>query len=176
MRLAVDMTQSEIATRSGISQSTITKIERGTINGSYEAVASIFKVLQEEMVKRRAGHTVNEVATEDVVTVQMSDNLRRASEIMRESGFSQLPVFDGKVHVGSISERGILRLLREGTSMDELGERSVTSVMEESFPIVSGETPLEIVASLLSFSGAVLVADRGEVTGIVTSSDVLKLI
>jgi predicted transcriptional regulator len=176
MRLGIDMTQSDLASRSGVSQSTITKIERGTIHGSYETVSNIFKVLQEEIDKRRAGRKVKEVATIDVIYVQVSDNLRRASEIMRERGFSQLPVFDGKVHVGSVSERGVLRLLREGTSMADLGEQSVDSSMEEAFPIVSEETLLETVTPLLSHSGAVLVADRGNITGIVTSSDVLKLI
>ena len=176
MRLGIDMTQTELAARSGVSQSTITKIERGTIHGSYEAVSSIFRVLQEEMDKRRAGRTVKEVATKDVISVQVSDNLRRASEIMREKGFSQLPVFDGKMHVGSVSERGILRLLREGTSMTDLGEKSVESSMEDACPIVGEETLLETITPLLSHSGAVLVADKGIIRGIVTSSDVLKLI
>ncbi|HUV25009.1 MAG TPA: CBS domain-containing protein [Methanomassiliicoccales archaeon] len=176
MRLGIDMTQAELATKSGVSQSTVTKIERGTIHGSYEAVSSIFRVLQEEMDKHRAGRRVKEVATMDVISVQVSDNLRRASEIMRERGFSQLPVFDGKMHVGSVSERGVLRLLREGISMAELGERSVESSMEESFPIVSEETLLETITPLISHSGAVLVADRGNIIGIVTSSDVLRLI
>ncbi len=176
MRLAVEMTQAELASRSEVSQSTITKIERGSINGSYESVASIFKVLQEEIGRRKVGMRVSEVATRDIISVQVSDSLRRASEIMREKGFSQLPIFEGKIHVGSVSERGILRLLREGTSMEELGGLSVESVMEESFPIVSGETLLETVTQLISHSGAVLVSERGEATGIVTSSDVLKLI
>lgn len=176
MRMAVDMTQAELASRSEVSQSTITKIERGTINGSYEAVASIFQILQDEIGKRRARKTVKEVATGDVISVQISCNLRKASEIMRERGFSQLPVFDGKVHVGSVSERGILRLLREGNSMVEIGEKTVESVIEEAFPIVGQETMIETITPLISYSGAVLVADRGKITGILTSSDILKLI
>ena len=170
------MTQAELASRSGVSQSTITKIERGSINGSYDAVASIFTVLQEEMDKRREGMKVSEVATSDIISVQMTDNLRKASEVMREKGFSQLPVFDGKVHVGSVSERGILRLLREGHGMEELGDFFVEAVMEDAFPIVSGETMLDSVTPLVSHWGAILVAERGEITGIITSSDVIKLI
>ncbi len=176
MRLSIDMTQSELASRANVSQSTITKIERGTINGSYEAIASLFSVLQEEVNRRSEGMKVLDVATRDIISVEISDNLRRASEIMREKGFSQLPVFDGKIHMGSVSERGILRLLREGHNMEELGDFSVETVMEEAFPIVSTETMLDTVTPLISHSGAVLVAERGEITGILTSSDVLKLI
>jgi len=48
--------------------------------------------------------------------------------------------------------------------------------MDETFPVISEETPIETVTSLLSASHAVLVVRRGTITGIITSSDVLKLI
>jgi predicted transcriptional regulator len=95
---------------------------------------------------------------------------------MRESGYSQLPVFNGVQHVGSISEFKILSLLRDGSKMEDLGELTVGSIMMDSFPIVSEEAAVEVVTSLLSASNAVLVSRKGSIVGIITSSDVLKLL
>lgn len=176
LRKSLDLTQSELALLSNVSQSTVAKIEKGLISGSYDIMVRIFNALYEEMNKRRQGKVAKDVASRNVVGINLGEKVRKASEIMREKGFSQLPVFDDERPIGSISEFGILRLLKEGASMKDLAERSVESIMDESFPIVSEETPLEIVTSLLSFSKAVLVAKRGKVTGIITSSDVLKLI
>jgi len=176
MRVSLGLTQVELARLSGISQSTITKIERGTIRGSYESVAAIFTVLFDIMERRIRGRKAKEVASKEVICVTAEDKVKKASEIMREKGFSQLPVLmDGK-HVGSISDRILLKLIREGESMDELGERRVREIMGDVFPVVSEETPLEAITNLLAFSDAVLVAKRGEIRGIITSSDVLKLI
>ena len=48
--------------------------------------------------------------------------------------------------------------------------------MMDSFPIVSEEAAVEVVTSLLSASNAVLVSRKGSIVGIITSSDVLKLL
>lgn len=176
MRLALNMTQSELSRRSGVSQSTIAKIERGNIRGSYDSVARIFQIIYDEMDRKKRGKKVKQVASMNPVMIQKGERLRRASELMREGGFSQLPVFDGKAHVGSVSEKDILRLLREGKRMSELAKEPVEKLMEDVFPIVSEDTPLEVVTVLLSHSGAVLVSDGGGIIGIVTSSDLLKLI
>jgi predicted transcriptional regulator len=176
MRKALDITQVELAGMSGVSQSTIAKIEKGSINGSYEAIVRIFDALQEEMGKRRPGKKAIDVASKNVISVQVHEKVKSATEVMRRTGYSQLPILDGEQPVGSIRDYGILRLVRDGASMDEIGERSVQTIMEDAFPVVSEETPLETVTSLLSTSSAVLVGKKGKVTGIITSSDVLKLL
>lgn len=176
MRKALDITQMQLASMSGVSQSTIAKIERGAIKGSYEVMVTIFQVLREETKERRKGQNAGQVASRDVVSVQVHEKVKKASEVMREGGFSQLPVFDGPYHIGSVSENGILRRLRDGESMADLGEKALEDVLEDVFPIVSEETSLEVVTTLLSTSSAVLVSRRGRVTGIITSSDVLKLL
>jgi predicted transcriptional regulator len=176
LRKLLDLTQSELASRSGVSQSTIAKIEKGSINGSYEAVAKIFMVLNDEMKKSGKNVRASEVASKNVITVQASDSVRRASELMRESGFSQLPVFEGAQPVGSISEYGILQMVREGTSLEELGERTVGSIMDDFFPVLSERTPLEVVTCALSSNHAVLIAKAGKISGIITSSDLLRLL
>jgi predicted transcriptional regulator len=176
MRKALDLTQVQLSSQSGISQSTIAKIENGNINGSYETVTKLFETLEEEMNQRRKGKRAKDVSSKDIVSIQASEKVKRATELMRESGYSQLPVFDGPQPVGSVSEYGILLLMRDGTSMEEIGERPIRSIMNEAFPVVTEDTPLQTVTSLLSSSSAVLVSRKGKVTGIITSSDVLKLL
>jgi predicted transcriptional regulator len=176
LRKSLDITQSELASLSGVSQSTIAKMERGSIRGSYSAVVRIFEVLQEEMSKRREGMKAKDVASTNIVSIQASEKVKRATEVMRESGYSQLPVFNGVQHVGSISEFKILSLLRDGSKMEDLSELTVGSIMMDSFPIVSEEAAVEVVTSLLSASNAVLVSRKGSIVGIITSSDVLKLL
>lgn len=47
MRKALDITQAELAAESGISQSTIAKIERNRISASYSTVVTLFEALDE---------------------------------------------------------------------------------------------------------------------------------
>jgi predicted transcriptional regulator len=176
LRKSIDLTQAELASLSGVSQSTVAKIERGGISGSYDAMVRIFKVLHDEVNKRRRGMKARDVTSGKVVSVQVDEKVKRVSEIMRETGYSQLPVFEGARPVGSVSEYGVLMLLKDGTRMEDLAEKNVGSIMDETFPVISEETPIETVTSLLSTSHAVLTTRRGRITGIITSSDVLRLI
>jgi len=111
-----------------------------------------------------------------VISIQVKDTTRHASEIMRQTGYSQLPVFDGVQHVGSITEYDILSRLQDGARMEDLSELVVGSIMSATFPIVNEDTPVDVVTSLLSSSDAVLVSRKGMIVGIITRSDVLKLI
>jgi predicted transcriptional regulator len=176
LRKALDITQVELSRISGVSQSTIAKIENSSINGSYGTVVKLFESLDEVANRIQKGKKAGEVSSKDIVSIQAKEKVKKAIEIMRDSGYSQLPVFDGQQPVGSVSEYGILALLRDGTSMEEVGERIVRSIMNEAFPVVAEETPLTTVTSLLSTSSAVLVGRKGRITGIITSSDVLKLL
>jgi len=120
--------------------------------------------------------TAIDVASRNVVTVQSSESVHRASEILKTTGYSQLPVLSGEVPVGSISERDIFDMLRQGYSMDQMKSTPVVKVMNESFPIVSDSTPITLVTMLMSNSNAVLVAQKGKIIGLITNADMLKLI
>jgi predicted transcriptional regulator len=175
MRKALDMTQAQLCHLSGVPQSTIAKVESGSINGSYETVRRLFEALSQDADRKGRSRKAKDVASLDIVSIQAKEKVKRASEIMRQSGYSQLPVFEGQQPVGSVSENDILAILRDGTSMKAAGELSVRSVMSEAFPVVSEDTPLETVTSLLSSNKAVLVGKKGRITGVITSADVLKL-
>jgi predicted transcriptional regulator len=175
MRKALDMTQAQLGQLSGVPQSTIAKVESGSINGSYETVRRLFEALLLDADRKGRSRKAKDVASLDIISIQAKEKVKRASELMRQSGYSQLPVFDGQQPVGSVSENDILAILRDGTSMEAAGELTVRSIMSEAFPVVSEGTPLETITSLLLSNKAVLVGKKGRITGIITSADVLKL-
>ena len=176
LRKSLDITQQELAKLNGVSQSTIAKLERGNIKGSYEAVTRIFSALHEESRRNTKASMAGDLATRQIVSVQSNELVKNATELMRSSGISQMPVFLGRLHVGSISENLILARLRDGDSMETIAELKVSDLMEDAFPIVKEDTPVEAVTTLLSSSHAVMVARNGDMTGVITSADLLKML
>ena len=176
VRKGLDVTQAQLASASGISQSTIAKIEREMISASYATIVKLFETLGEMRNLSIKNLTAADVASKGVVTVQSTAKVRVASDLMKNTGYSQLPVFSGDVPVGSISERGIFELVRQGRTMDELVETSIERIMDESFPVVTENTPMSAITSIMSNCNAVLVAKKGKVIGVITNADMLKLI
>jgi predicted transcriptional regulator len=176
VRKGLDITQSQLAAASGISQSTIAKIERNTISASYATIVRLFETLEEMKNTTIRKLTASDVASKGIVTVQCTDKVRIASDLMKNTGYSQLPVLKGDTPVGSISERSIFEMIRQGKTMDELVEMSVARVMDESFPVVTENTPMTTITSMMSNCNAVLVARKGKIVGVITNADMLKMI
>ena len=176
IRISMDITQSELAAKSGVSQSTIAKIERGKISASYETVVTLFDTLEAMKNEIGKGLTAADVCSKTVVSIQSTDSIHEASNLMRSTGYSQLPVFKNDTPVGSISERGIFELLNRGISMEDVYKKTVSEVMDDSFPVVSDTTPVATVAGMMNSCNAVLVSDRGIIIGMITNADMLKLI
>jgi len=173
-RLRLGLSQKQLAKFVGVSQSLIAKIEAGRINPSYLKTKAIFDQL--EVLEKRSEAKAKEIYHERVVGVEKDDPISRAIKLMRETGYSQLPVFDAKHVVGSISEKTVLDQTVRGIDIRHLSKMKVESVMEEAFPRVDEQTPLSVVSILLQYSNAVLVTRRGSVAGIITRSDLLKVL
>ena len=159
---------------SGVSQSMIAKIESGRISPSYLKTKAIFDTL--ESLERRNEMKAKDVSHSKVVGVQVHDAVAKGIRVMREAGFSQLPVFNGSQVVGSLTEKIILDRLFSAPKPDEVSRQTVEKIMEEAFPTVSEETPLSMVSALLQYAPAVLVSRRGHVQGIITKADLLKVV
>ncbi len=95
---------------------------------------------------------------------------------MKEHGYSQIPVFDGKQSVGSISEKAILRQILSGKDLEEISKLPTEDIMEEAFPQINEEAPLSLITSLLQTYSAVLVSKKGVVIGIITKADLLRML
>ena len=95
------------------------------------------------------------------------------------TGSTELPLgqqLDGETPVGSISEREIFELMRNGMTMDELSGKPINKVMGESYPVVAENTPIRTVTTLMANFNAVLVSRKGKIVGMITNADLLKLI
>lgn len=174
-RKMLDITQLQLSEASGISQSTITKIEQGKISASYATVVKLFETL--DSIKDGSMNVqVMDIVTKDIVSVQEDSCVYEALEILKRTGFSQMPVLRGTTSVGSISEKVIFKFLNSGNSMDQLSKMRVDEIMDESFPTVSESVSIEQLTSLLKDSNAVLIARKGRIVGMITSADMLKLV
>lgn len=173
LRKKFGITQSELARISGISQSLIARVESNTVDPRYSKIARIFRAL--EMVKGR-GITASEIMSPDVVSIQLKESMEKAAERMKRHNVSQMPVFDRKRAVGSISEEIILDQIARGVDIHALSKKRVEEFMVDSFPVVSVNTPLATISVLLEYNKAVLVVKRGDIKGIITNADLLKVI
>jgi predicted transcriptional regulator len=173
-RRQLGLKQAELAKMSGVSQSLIAKLESGKIDSSYTKVKTIFDVLErlEAKMKIQGGKVFNN----EVLGVQKIEPVSKVVRLMKDHGYSQIPVFDGKQSVGSISEKTILRQILAGKDLSQVSALPTGEIMEEAFPQVSEEAPLSLISSLLQTYSAVLVARSGKVTGIVTKADLLRML
>lgn len=176
MRRARDMTQSELASASGISQSTIAKIERGNISPSYDVVVKLFDTLEKMDEHEHSGKCAKDVMSKNIVSIQVDSTVHEATEVMKKTGYSQLPVLDGDAPAGSISEKDIFELITKGITMTELKSMRVSKVMDESYPVVPHTLSMDIVTKMMNDCNAILVQKNGKITGIITNADILKLI
>lgn len=175
LRKALGLTQLELARRSGVSQSTIAKVEKRQMNPSYDVVRRVLNALYSEVQKQEKRAVVDQVATRRVQSVDARMSLEEAVQEMRRHQFSQLPVFHQGHSVGSISDRTITDLILSAKDPKELARTRVEDVMEPPFPQIDAKAPVELAASLLRHYSAVLVTAKGALLGIVTKSDLMKL-
>ena len=173
-RRQLGLKQSELAKAAGVSQSLIAKLEAGSIDSSYTKVKTIFDVLDRLEFKTKT--QADKVLQKDVVMVQKDEPISKVVKIMKEHGYSQIPVFEGKHSVGSISEKTILRQIMEGKDLEEISKLPTEKIMEEAFPQINEDAPLALISSLLQTYSAVLVSKKGEVIGIITKADLLRMI
>ena len=168
------MSQKELARLSGVSQSMIAKIESGRISPTYQKTKAIFDTL--EGIERRTQSKAKDVSHGKVVGVLVHDTVAKGVRMMRETGYSQLPVFSDTHAVGSLTEKVILQKLMSTPNPEELSKQLIEKIMDEAFPTVGEETPLSMVSALLQYESAVLVARKGRVVGIITKADLLKVV
>jgi predicted transcriptional regulator len=170
LRKQLSLTQKELASLSGVSQSLIAKIESGKIDPAYSKVMQILAALESRQNKGRK--TAGEIMTSGIISVCPSDAIEKAVSLLRAKDISQLPVFDSGKCVGSLSDSLIVDLMASrGGSLKVV---KVGDVMAESFPVVPASSFVDVVAGLLRYYRAVLVEKHGKISGIITKADLLK--
>jgi cystathionine beta-synthase len=134
---------------------------------------------------RAGGETVGEVmARKDadlplLVHVHPDETVRSTIALLKEFGVSQMPVVKAEPPlalaevVGSVTDR---QLLERAFHDPSVVDRPVGEVMDKPLPTIGlGET-VDVAASRLQASPAIVVLDNGHPTGILTRSDLLDFL
>lgn len=172
-RRVLGLTQKHLARLAGVSQSMIAKIEAGTTDPSYLKTKAIFDTLAK--MQREKEPRARDLMQLKVVSIDENDLVSEAATIMKETGFSQLPVTSGRNIIGSIAEKAIMDRIVSGISPHELSNMHVSKVMTEAFPQIDDKAPLSLISTLLQYHSAILVMKRGQVAGIITKADLLRV-
>jgi len=172
MRKAAGLTQKELGRKAGLSQSLIARIENGTVDPRLSTLRRIVEALYPHVETRIA----SDVMHWPVTTISAQDIVRRAVDIMKEKGYSQLPVLiDGRV-VGSVQEATLLERVAKSSSPTAVLNGTVYNVMDRTLETVQPNAPLsEVIELLSSREPAVLVMKEGLICGIITKIDVISL-
>jgi predicted transcriptional regulator len=176
IRRQLGLTQAQVASLAGVSQSLIAKIENGRTEPSYLHVKRIFEALDREARKVRPELTVGEVCSKRLVVGSRSERIYDAVATMRRHQISQLPIFEGEVQVGSLTERTISHELAVERTPEALSRLRVADIVGEPFPQLDERTALHVAAGLLQTESAVLVTKAGRPLGILTKADLLKAV
>lgn len=172
-RVKLGLTQRELASLSGISTSMINQIESGRCKPSYDTAKKIFEVLssQEGKTSLKAG----DICSHEVISVQKDEKLELAIEKMMKNSISQIPVREDSKIVGLVSEDVLARKILESDDKKNIHQVPILQIMEPSPPIVDISTPAKALIPLVRFAKCVLVSRKGEIIGIITISDTLKM-
>ncbi len=109
-----------------------------------------------------------------LVSATPSTPVRAALSAITAHDVSQLPVILEGECVGSVTEAELMARVIEGPA---ILEAPLEEVMEPPFPVVDGHTPAEHLTRLLSrTNAAVLVRENGEISGIVTRFDLVRML
>ncbi|MEM3550801.1 MAG: CBS domain-containing protein [Candidatus Bathyarchaeia archaeon] len=166
LRIDAKLSQKKLAELVGISQAHIAKIEQGKVDPRLSTVNKILQVLTESKERK-----CKDIMSRGVLFAKPEDSVIKVSEVMVRNAISQMPVIDGNKVVGTITEEGIIRNLGSN-----IAKESVGNIMDPPLPMVSEDTAVNAIKPLLERRQGVLVAKNRKVIGIITRSDLLKII
>ena len=161
-RKLLGITQKELAKKCGISQSLLTKIERGIVVPNYNTAVALFNTLED--CEHDGDTLASDVMHSRVIILKPSDTVEKAAMLSRKYAISQFPVVQKGSIVGSVSTSEMIW----SKESQKVGE-----IMGDPFPIVGKNTPISIIKTLLKSAKAVIVTSRGAIAGIITAEDLL---
>ena len=169
LRKKYGINQKELASRSGVSQSLIAKIESGKVEPTFSKAQRIFQALEE--LRDQEELKAQDIMKQKVVFVKPKENLQEVIRVMKSKGISQIPVQDKEKIIGIVTERAILQYIVDHP--EKAVSLQAEDVMEDTPPIVSLNTGQKTLLELLRDYPIVLVAEKGEIKGIISKADLL---
>ncbi len=170
LRTRLGLRQSQLATLAGVSQSLIAKIERGRIDPAYSKVRCILSALQS--AKNTEEEYAKDVMNKEVICLAQSASVEKAVKLMKEKGFSQIPIVSNGVAIGTVTERNVMDAMVK-FGHEKVAKLTVGKIMSEPLLCVRENTPCKIIAEMLKNEKAVLVTKESRILGIITKMDLI---
>ncbi|ETA66872.1 MAG: hypothetical protein PWQ51_1034 [Methanolobus sp.] len=171
-RIDLGLTQSDLAKRAGVSQPLIARIEAGDVDprlSTLRKIIDVFNDIEKEDIYLR------DIMNRELISVDPNESIDKAVSIMEKYNISQIPVIKDGISVGSISEEMIVRSMANKKA-SEVSHMKIGDIMGDSFPTLSPGTDVKTASYMLEKHPAVLVLEKGQVAGVVTKYDILKLL
>tara|TARA_Y100000310_G_scaffold324617_1_gene386690 strand:- start:3217 stop:3753 length:537 start_codon:yes stop_codon:yes gene_type:complete len=168
IRKQLNLTQADLAKAANVSQSLIAKVEANRLDPTFTNAKKIFQTLESFQGKKEL--KAEEIMNKNIISVSPSTSIKGAIDILKKNAISQVPVIENNHVAGFISETIILNALLEQKG------KTVADIMQDTPPIITKKTSINVVSDLLKFYQMIIVGDKGKVVGVITRSDVLKKI
>ena len=164
IRKKFDITQVSLARKSGVSQSLIAKIESGRLDPTYSNANRIINALNTMTSGKEI--KADEIMNKRIFSVKPNENVKDVVKVMKKYEISQMPVVEDNNVVGMISETEILN-----SFVNDKINLKVSEVMDDAPPMVSPKSNLRIISNLLKVCPMIIVAEKGNIKGLITKSD-----
>jgi cystathionine beta-synthase len=116
---------------------------------------------------------VNARGAHELVTLTPEQTVGEAVDRMKDLHIENIPVLQAGVPVGAVSESGLFNIMISNGA--DIRHKKIREVIEAPYPVVSFDTAVERISSLISKeNGAVLAKDDSGNFHIVTKYDVLQ--
>ena len=173
LRKSLNISQKELGIELGIAQSTISRIENGTMDPPYSKFKKIYEFLEyESRKKKKAEMTAKDIMTTKIISIKPQSTIKEAIELIYQNGISQLPIMQNDQNLGSITSK---KIQKEVTDEPEIIKADIGLIKELPFPEVNVNWDAKDISNLLVNYAAVLVKENDKYVGIITDSDFLKL-
>ena len=127
-----------------------------------------------EVTKPKAIDLVASHKNQKLITVEESDSILSAWELMNKYNISQIPVKRGNDFVGSLSDSYLFTKVLENA---DVKNKDVKSIMQATFPEVGEKAPIEDISKLITRdNNAVLMRDMGGNVHIITKHDIIQAV
>lgn len=125
-----------------------------------------------EIKKPKAIDLITGQKNQKLITIEAEANINEALAIMNKFGISQIPVKKGNEFVGSLNDNVLFsKLFADNT----LKNKTVSELMQEPFPMVNSEAPMEDISKLITKeNNAVLMTDLAGNIHIITKHDLIQ--
>lgn len=166
IRKKLGLTQFQLAKRANVSQSLIAKIEAKRLDPAYSNAKKIFTALNDLQKKKEL--KAEDMMNKKIISVKPDDDVKKIISKMKRFQISQMPVIKEDNPIGLISESIVLECITKKKC------KYVKDIMDESPPVISKETPSQVISNLLKHYPMILVAKAGNLIGLITKSDLLE--